>query len=81
MSEKANTALARPMVGRTMPHEAANANPTSSNAANSTRLLVQKHASANATAEASFATGFMRCSRLVPGTYSKNAFIAVLPRP
>ena len=72
ISENANTAFARPMAGLTMPHVAASAKPAASSTAKNARLLEQKHASANAAAAASLATGFMRCSGLVPGTYSRN---------
>ena len=75
ISENASTARTSPSVCRTMPHIAASASPAASNAIKNTRLLVQKQATANRAAAPSFATGFMRCSGLSPGTYSKNALM------
>ena len=75
ISENASTARASPNVWRTMPHDAASANPAASSTAKNTKLPEQKHATANRAAAPSLATGFRRCSRLSPGTYSRNALM------
>ena len=74
-NEKTKTAFIKPVVARSMPHEADMAKARANMHARKTRFDVQKQATANKMAPMSFTTGFRRCSSESPGTYSRKPFI------
>ncbi len=81
ITENASTPLQSPTVSRIMWQLAASARAAANRSARNARLVVQKQAMAKITAQISFTDGFMRCRKLVPGTYSKNFAMVTGPLP